>query len=73
MTEIKRKQVCKCEHCGNEAEMVFTCTLADAETPADAESTTAKAPAKKPAASDRVLGHATCSHCGSEADMWIDL
>jgi hypothetical protein len=27
MSEKKFKQVCKCEHCGNEAEMMITCTL----------------------------------------------
>ena len=27
MAEIERKQVCKCDHCGNEAEMVITCSL----------------------------------------------
>lgn len=59
MSELVRKQVCKCEHCGNEAEMVVTCTLPGAKATADAPR--------------RVLGHATCSHCGNEADMWIDL
>jgi hypothetical protein len=63
MTEITRKQVCKCEHCGNEAEMVVTCTLPEAASP------------DTPGADGHhhVLGHATCSHCGNEADMWIDL
>lgn len=27
MTEKKLKKVCKCENCGNEAEMVITCFL----------------------------------------------
>ena len=32
------KQVCKCENCGNEAEMVVTCTLDDTqETAAEAK------------------------------------
>jgi hypothetical protein len=66
MSELVRRQVCKCEHCGNEAEMVVTCTLPDADAPAAEADTTAGAPR-------RVLGHATCSHCGNEADMWIDL
>ena len=69
MSEVIRKQVCKCEHCGNEAEMVFTCTLADAP---DNDSTPAGAAART-AAPQRVKGQATCSHCGSEADMWLDL
>jgi len=68
MTE-KVTRVCKCENCGNEAEMVVTCSLPDAaETPPAAESTK-----KTPAAPRKVKGTATCSHCGNEADMWIDL
>ena len=66
MSEIVKKEVCKCEHCGNEAEMVVTCTLPDVD---DNKET-------KPATNDRpkkVKGTATCSHCGNEADMWIDL
>ncbi len=32
MSEIvKLKEVCKCENCGNEAEMVVTCSLPDVE------------------------------------------
>ena len=69
MSEVIRKQVCKCENCGNEAEMVFTCTLAE---PSDKEATPA-GPAARAAAPRRVKGQATCSHCGSEADMWLDL
>lgn len=65
MSEITRKQICKCENCGNEAEMVVTCTLPDAE---GAGSPTGASDVKQ-----RVKGHATCTHCGSEADMWIDL
>jgi hypothetical protein len=29
MSEIVKKEVCKCENCGNEAEMVVTCSLPD--------------------------------------------
>jgi hypothetical protein len=43
--------------------MVVTCTLPEVETPAAAPSF----------AGHRVLGHATCSHCGNEADLWVDL
>ena len=67
MSEITRKQVCKCEHCGNEAEMVLTCTLpevSDNQTDPSSES---------PAARRQVKAHGTCTHCGNEADMWIDL
>lgn len=68
MGEIKKKQVCQCKNCGNEAEMVVTCSLEDAEpekqTPGSAE---------KPGQARKIKGTATCSHCGNEADMWIDI
>ncbi len=60
----KIKQVCKCENCGNEAEMVVTCSLADEQAPAAPEHT--HEPVK-------VKGTATCTSCGNEADMWVDL
>lgn len=64
------KKVCKCENCGNESEMTFTCTLDDEqEKTAPAESVP---PAPTPKA-HHVKGTATCSHCGNEADMWIDI
>lgn len=67
MTEIKRKKVCKCENCGNEAEMVVTCSLE--ETPE-----TTAAPANEPSPEPhRAKGRGVCAHCGNEADMWIDL
>lgn len=68
MSEIIRKKVCKCENCGNEAEMLVTCSLPDA-----AQEPAAVAKGKVAAASPKVKGMAVCSHCGNEADMWIDL
>lgn len=69
MTEQKTlKKVCKCENCGNEAEMVVTCTLVEAE-----ESRSSDAAEKTPNELRRVKGTGTCSHCGNEADMWVDL
>jgi hypothetical protein len=69
--KIERKEVCQCKNCGNEAEMLFTCTLPDLET--DSEKTS---PAPKPTPGTRqkkqAKGTATCTHCGNEADMWID-
>jgi hypothetical protein len=56
------RRQCKCENCGNEAEMVVTCSLE----PADTE----KSPDSE---SQKIKGHAVCSHCGNEADMWVDL
>jgi hypothetical protein len=68
MATITRKQVCSCTNCGNEAEMVVTCNLpeANAETPQEHAAPLAEGGAK-------VKGTATCSHCGNEADMWVDL
>ncbi len=67
MTQITTKQTCKCENCGNEAEMSITCTLPEtaAESTGAASSSTPKKPLK-------LKGTAVCSHCGGEADMWID-
>jgi len=65
MQEKKFKQVCECKNCGNEAEMVVTCTLADhltGETPHVVEQGQGK-----------TKGHAVCSHCGGEADIWLDV
>ncbi len=71
MNEIVKKEVCKCKNCGNEAEMVVTCSLSNADaaenTPSASEKATAPGPEK------RVMGTATCTHCGNESDMWIDL
>lgn len=67
MAEKKKtfKQVCKCENCGNEAEMMVTCSLE--EEPAE----TAKAEVKHE--HKKVKGTGTCTHCGNEADMWVDI
>ena len=71
MSEIVKKEVCKCENCGNEAEMVVTCSLPDS----DQEETgvSASGPSKEPQDQKRVMGTGTCTHCGNESDMWIDL
>lgn len=61
MKKREVRQVCKCENCGNEAEMVVTCSL---EQPA---------PEKRADREGKVKGTATCTHCGNEADMWVDL
>ena len=67
----KVKQVCKCENCGNEAEMVVTCSLQET----DAAGTGAVAPgaADHDHAKSRIKGTGTCSTCGNEADVWVDL
>jgi len=71
MSEIVKKEVCKCENCGNEAEMVVTCSLPDVE----AENNTASASdsSQETGVEKRVMGTATCTNCGNEADMWIDI
>jgi ribosomal protein S14 len=66
MSEKKFKQVCKCENCGNEAEMMITCSLEEhEEKPIE--------PSTVPGEKSKTKGHAVCSHCGNEADMWVDL
>ena len=71
MPEKTFQQVCKCENCGNEAEMQVTCTLDAGRKivlPADAEKTVDETSSK-----ERVQGRSVCSHCGNEADMWLDV
>ena len=70
MSTAEKRQVCKCENCGNEAEMVITCTLPDAP-----ETAPPAPPVKDDAAetpTQKLKGHATCTQCGNEAEMWID-
>jgi len=66
MSEKKFKQVCKCEHCGSEAEMMITCTLEEELRP-DA------APVVVSEADGKTKGHSVCSHCGNEADIWLNV
>ena len=65
MTEKKFKQVCTCENCGNEAEMIVTCQWVEVEE-ARKKKQTGKDPVK-------VKGTGTCTSCGREADTWVDL
>jgi hypothetical protein len=66
MAEKKFTQRCECVNCGNEAEMVVTCSLEEEELE------TAK-PKIVPKAEGKTKGHAVCSHCGGEADIWLDM
>ena len=68
MPEKKIKHVCKCEHCGNESEMVITCSLEEEEIQKRAQT-----PVVPPVEKVRAKGHGVCTHCGNEADMWVDL
>ena len=65
------KQTCTCENCGNEAEMIITCTLAETDEPETAHPDENKQ--KNGAPKQKVKGSATCSHCGNEADIWVNL
>jgi ribosomal protein S14 len=64
MPEKKFKHMCECKNCGNEAEMVVTCTLAD-------ELQENVKPKVVPEQEGKTRGHAVCSHCGGEADVHI--
>jgi transcription elongation factor Elf1 len=69
MSNVVKKQVCKCHNCGNEAEMEITCTLPDEPTELSAKKSEHKPHAAEP---KKIKGTAHCTHCGNEADMWID-
>ena len=69
MPNVVKKQVCKCENCGNEAEMEITCTLPDAPAESSHKKVEPKTQSTEP---NKIKGTATCKHCGNEADMWID-
>jgi hypothetical protein len=66
MTEKTFRKVCECKNCGNEAEMMITCTL-QAETPKTSQVQ------GKDGKKAKTKEHAVCSHCGGEADIWLDL
>lgn len=71
MPEKTFKQVCKCENCGNEAEMQITCTLEiheEVAAPVEGEKANEAAGPKK-----KVQGHGVCTHCGNEADIWVEV
>ena len=71
MTEKRFKRVCTCEKCGNEAEMMITCSLEPDEAEAVTRSQESRLSERQSAG--RTRAHAVCSHCGSEADMWLDM
>jgi hypothetical protein len=68
MPEKKFKQVCTCTNCGNDAEMEITCSLQEVPDEPLIATPTTEATEKHLAE-----GHGVCSHCGNEADMWIDI
>jgi hypothetical protein len=66
MSEKKFTHVCECTNCGNEAEMVVTCTIQD-------ETETAATPKVVPKEKGTTKGLAVCAQCGGEADIWLDV
>ena len=74
MTDTKPKktfkQVCTCENCGNEAEMIITCSLEPEE---EAAAVHAAHTAAEESSQKQKTGQATCTHCGNEADILIDI
>jgi hypothetical protein len=68
MAEKKLKKVCKCENCGNEAEMMITCSLEEEPDQPPMETQT-----PQPSETHLVKGRGVCTHCGNEADIWVDL
>jgi len=65
------KQTCTCKNCGNESEMIITCTLEDIHE--HTEETPPSEPEKSKASKQQVKGSGTCTHCGNESDMWVDI
>ena len=71
MTLKKIKEVCKCDHCGSEAEMVITCSLKADDDLGDPPATQS---ARKPSvAAGKTKGLGVCSHCGNESEIWVDI
>ncbi len=71
MAEKKLKQVCHCENCGSEAEMIITCQLLPEEDDSALEKKDVKISNEKLAGGKK--GQSVCSHCGAEADIWLDM
>ena len=65
------RQTCSCENCGNEAEMIITCTLEPAHE--DTAESAAEEHEKHKEANQKVKGSSTCTQCGNEADIWVDM
>jgi len=64
------KQVCTCQNCGNEAEMIVTCSLEPVEEAPLAQ----VAPGSETQSNkNQVPGQATCTHCGNEAEILVDI
>ena len=73
MPERTFQQVCKCENCGNEAEMQVTCTLEEGRNVVLPEPADGEKKADDSSSKERIQGRSVCSHCGNEADMWLEV
>ena len=62
MTKTRTVEVCKCENCGNEAEMIITCEMVEVE----------RAGGNEGQATEEKNKTVTCTNCGNEADMIIE-
>jgi hypothetical protein len=73
MVEKSFKQVCACTHCGNEAEMVVTCSLDEHRHQGQQHAPPRIIAGKDQGEGHVIKGHAVCSQCGGEADIWLDV
>lgn len=69
MKEKKFKQVCECINCGNEADMMITCSLKPEEE--DRPLKVVEPKSEDAGKKGDIKGHAVCTHCGGEADIWL--
>jgi DNA-directed RNA polymerase subunit M/transcription elongation factor TFIIS len=71
MAEKKFKEICTCDHCGSEAEMVITCSLEPVVDNAEPSATTDdKIPQT---VAGKTKGRGVCSHCGNESEIWVEI
>ena len=71
MTEKKFKEICKCDHCGSEAEMVITCSLKLVVD--NAEQSETEQAIKPEAIEGKTKGRGVCSQCGNESEIWVEI
>ncbi len=71
MTEKKFKEICKCDYCGSEAEMVITCSLKASDN--DAGQSATEQDIRPEVAAEKKRGHGVCSHCGNESEIWLEI
>jgi hypothetical protein len=56
--EPEKTVVCRCDNCGNEAEMTIKCEVV--------------APPQAPGAPEQLKRTLVCTRCGNEADLLVD-